>query len=81
MVIRNTKQRIIRLLVNTWNNKVNSNQVIKKVIENYQIILKDNTFQSSFFSKKYKKVIKGFQNNIFKPSYNSKRLKKINKGF
>jgi hypothetical protein len=42
MVIRNTKRRIIRLLVSSWDDEVDLDQVIKEVVGDCQTFLKDD---------------------------------------
>jgi hypothetical protein len=80
MVIRNAKQRMIGLPVDSWDDEVDPDRVIKAVVGDCQMFLEDESLQPSPLSKKPKKIVKGLQDNILEPSRSSKRLREINEG-
>ena len=68
---------MIELLVGSWDNKVDLDQVIKEVVGDCQMFLEDNALQLSPLSKKRKKIAEG---NVLELSRSSKRLREITKG-
>lgn len=75
MVIHNARQRMIRLPIGSWNDKVDPDQVIKEVVRDCQTFVENNILQLSLLSKKHKRIFKGLQNNAPEPTRSSKRHK------
>ena len=77
MVIRNAKWRMIGFPVDSWDDEVDPDRVIKEVIGDCQTFLEDDALQPSPLSKKRKKIAEGLRNNVLGPSRSSKRLREV----
>ena len=80
MVIRNAKRRMMGLTVGTWEDKVDPDRVIKKVVGDCQTFLEHDALQVSPLSEKRKRIVGGDESGILDLSRSSKRLRGTSEG-